>query len=71
MQTFFQYWIKNKNKRMPVVEPIREEDWMWFRFIFTPDVDFFSSSRINQKGSLDVVQRRIVFIYLIKMESLS
>jgi len=25
------YWMKNKGKKMPVVEPIREEDWMWFR----------------------------------------
>ena len=38
---FFQYWIKNKNKRMPVVEPIREEDWMWFRFILTPFLFLF------------------------------
>ena len=29
----FQYWIKNKGKTMPVVEPIKEEDWMWFRFV--------------------------------------
>ena len=35
MQTFFQYWMKNRDKKMPVVEPIREEDWMWFRFVQT------------------------------------
>jgi len=23
--------MKNRDKKMPVVEPIREEDWMWFR----------------------------------------
>ena len=27
--------MKNKDKKMPVVEPIREEDWMWFRFVQT------------------------------------
>ena len=33
LDVFLQYWIKNKGKKMPVVEPIKEEDWMWFRFI--------------------------------------
>ena len=27
--------MKNRDKKMPVVEPIREEDWMWFRFVQT------------------------------------
>ena len=33
--SLFQYWMKNRDKKMPVVEPIREEDWMWFRFVQT------------------------------------